>query len=138
MGLGESIQKDIERVKGLEIGVNFFNGNPFVYQVCEENEQINREQPAKGAMFPTFDPMAHLTLNGNFCKAQSEVFDTAKELIEKAKDLPKFRTIGVNGEMFCNAGATIVQELAFVLAMGNQYLNLLTEKTECGSKQGLI
>lgn len=75
-----------------------------------------------------FDPMAHLTLNGNFCKAQDEVFETAKELIEKAKDYPKFRTIGVNGEMFNNSGATIVQELAFALAMGNQYLNLLTEK----------
>ncbi|MDA3953160.1 MAG: methylmalonyl-CoA mutase family protein [Bacteroidales bacterium] len=75
-----------------------------------------------------FDPLAHLTLNGNFCKAQDEVFDTAKELIEKAKDFPKFRTIGVNGEMFNNSGATTVQELAFALAMGNQYLNLLTEK----------
>ena len=75
-----------------------------------------------------FDPMAHLTLNGNFCKAQDEVFNTAKELIEKAKDLPKFRTISVNGEMFNNAGSTIVQELAFALAMGNQYLNILTEK----------
>lgn len=90
-----------------------------------EAEKINKNE-VKGSV--GFDPMAHLTLNGNFCKAQSEVFDTAKELIEKAKDLPKFRTIGVNGEMFCNAGATIVQELAFALAMGNQYLNLLTDK----------
>ncbi len=59
MGLEESIQQDIEKVKGLNIGLNLFNGHPFVYQICEENKQINREQPAKGAMFPTFDPMAH-------------------------------------------------------------------------------
>lgn len=59
MGLEESIQKDIEKVKGLKIGVNFFNGNPFVYQLCKENEEINRKEPAKGAMFPTFDQIAH-------------------------------------------------------------------------------
>jgi len=88
-------------------------------------EKINKNE-IDGSV--CFDPLAHLTLNGNFCKTQDEVFTTAKELIEKVKDLPKFRVIGVNGEMFNNAGATIVQELAFSLAMGNQYLNLLTEK----------
>jgi methylmalonyl-CoA mutase len=92
-------------------------------KIKAENIDINEVKGSVG-----FDPMAHLTLNGNFCKAQDEVFETAKELIEKAKDLPKFRTIGVNGELFNNSGATIVQELAFALAMGNQYLNLLTEK----------
>ena len=90
-----------------------------------QSENINKNK-VKGSV--GFDPMAHLSLNGNFCKAKDEVFETAKELIEKAKDLPNFRVIGVNGEMFNNAGATIVQELAFALAMGNQYLNLLTEK----------
>ncbi len=90
-----------------------------------QSEKIDKNK-VKGSV--GFDPMAHLSLNGNFCKAQDEVFETAKELIEKAKDLPDFRVIGVNGEMFNNAGVTIVQELAFALAMGNQYLNLLTEK----------
>ncbi|MCG8412384.1 MAG: methylmalonyl-CoA mutase family protein [Bacteroidales bacterium] len=87
--------------------------------------KVNKKE-IKGSV--GFDPMAHLTLNGNFCKDQDDVFNTAKELIEKAKDFPKFRTISVNGEMFNNAGATIVQELAFALAMGNQYLVTLTEK----------
>lgn len=101
--------------------------NPFIdfLNAKIKAENINKNV-VKGSV--GFDPLAHLTLNGNFCKAQNEVFDTAKEIIEKAKDIPNFRTIGVNGEMFINAGATIVQELAFALAMGNQYLNLLTEK----------
>ncbi|PLX15842.1 MAG: methylmalonyl-CoA mutase small subunit [Marinilabiliales bacterium] len=90
-----------------------------------EKENIDKKE-IRGSV--NFDPLFHLTTNGNFCKAQTEVFDTAKELIKKAKDLPKFKTIGVNGDMFTNAGATIVQELAFALAMGNQYLNLLIEK----------
>ncbi|MFC2096477.1 methylmalonyl-CoA mutase family protein [Bacteroidota bacterium] len=119
--------KDIS-IADIEINVTDATAaHPFVdfLKAKIEAENIDKNE-IKGSV--GFDPMAHLTLNGNFCKAQSEVFNTAKELIEKAKDLPKFRTIGVNGEMFTNAGATIVQELAFALAMGNQYLNLLTEK----------
>ncbi len=123
----ETLIKDIS-IADIELNiVGAAAAHPFMdfLRAKIEDENINKNE-LKGSV--GFDPMAHLTLNGNFCKAQSEVFDTAKELIEKAKDLPKFRTIGVNGEMFCNAGATIVQELAFALAMGNQYLNLLTEK----------
>jgi methylmalonyl-CoA mutase len=123
----ETLLKDIS-IADIEVNVTDATAaHPFVdfLKAKIEAESIDKNE-IKGSV--DFDPMAHLTLNGNFCKAQSDVFDTAKELIEKAKDLPKFRTIGVNGEMFTNAGATIVQELAFALAMGNQYLNLLTEK----------
>lgn len=90
-----------------------------------EAENIDAGQ-VKGSV--CFDPLAHLSLRGNFCKAQDEVFETAKELIEKAKDLPNFRTIGVNGEIFSNSGASIIQELGFALSMGNQYLGILTDK----------
>lgn len=119
--------KDIS-IEDIELNIlNPSAAHPFVdflkAKIEAENIDKNKVIGSVG-----FDPMAHLTLNGNFCKAKDEVFETAKELIEKAKDLPKFRTIGVNGEMFNNAGATTVQELAFALAMGNQYLNLLSEK----------
>lgn len=101
--------------------------HPFVdylkNKITQENINANE---VKGSV--CFDPLAHLSLRGNFCKAQDEVFETAKALIEKAKSLTKFRTIGVNGEMFSNSGASIVQELGFALSMGNQYLNILTDK----------
>jgi len=123
----ETLFKDIS-IADIELNITDATAaHPFVdfLKAKIESENINKKE-IKGSV--NFDPLFHLTTNGNFCKAQSEVFDTAKELIEKAKDLPKFRTIGVNGEIFTNAGATIVQELGFALAMGNQYLNLLTEK----------
>lgn len=123
----ETLVKDIS-IADIELNiVGAPAAHPFVDFL---NAKIEKEGIDKNQVIGSvgFDPMAHLTLKGNFCKAQSEVFDTAKELIEKAKDLPKFRTIAVNGEMFNNAGATIVQELAFAISMGNQYLNLLTEK----------
>ncbi len=123
----ETLLKDIS-IADIELNITDATAaHPFVdfLKAKIEAENIDKNE-IKGSV--NFDPLFHLTTNGNFCKAQTEVFDTAKELIEKAKDLPKFRTIGINGEMFTNAGATIVQELAFALAMGNQYLNLLTEK----------
>ncbi|MBU8893442.1 MAG: methylmalonyl-CoA mutase small subunit [Bacteroidales bacterium] len=123
----EILLKDIS-VADIELNIiGATAAHPFVdflkAKIQAENIDNNKVKGSVG-----FDPMAHLSLNGNFCKAQDEVFETAKELIEKAKDLPDFRVIGVNGEMFNKAGATIVQELTFALAMGNQYLNLLTDK----------
>jgi methylmalonyl-CoA mutase len=127
---GEEFEILLKDISIADIELNIIDAtaaHPFVdfLKAKIEKENIDKNE-VKGSV--DFDPMFHLTTNGNFCKAQTEVFDTATELIEKAKDLPKFRTIGVNGAMFTNAGATIVQELAFALAMGNQYLNLLTEK----------
>ena len=74
-----------------------------------------------------YDPLRRLTLKGSFCKNTPDVFEKAKNIIEKATDLPRFRTLTVNGYIFHNAGSTIVQELAFALAMGNEYLSKITD-----------
>lgn len=74
-----------------------------------------------------YDPLRRLTVKGAFCKETPNVFEKAKSIIEKAAGLPRFRTINVSGYIFHNAGSTIVQELAFALAMGNEYLSKLTE-----------
>jgi len=123
----DTLLKDIH-FESIELNIIGANAaKPFVDFLNEkiQTKKIDKNE-IKGSV--GFDPLAHLSLNGNFCKSQDEVFEIAKHLIEKAKDLPNFRVIGVNGEMFCNAGATIVQELGFALSMGNQYLALLTEK----------
>jgi methylmalonyl-CoA mutase len=55
--------------------------------------------------------------------------DEAEYLIQTIrKRLPGFRTITINGHLFHNAGATLVQELAFSLASGNEYMANLTSK----------
>jgi len=123
----EILLKDIQ-LESIELNIMGASvANPFIdfLNAKIQSEKINKNE-IKGSV--CFDPLAHLSTNGNFCKSQDEVFETAKQLVEKAKDLPNFRVIGVNGELFCNAGATIVQELGFSLSMGNQYLTLLTEK----------
>lgn len=72
-----------------------------------------------------YDPLRRLTLEGNFC--DESAFTTAKALIETGKALPKYRVIGVSPYIYHNAGSTTVQELAFGLSMGSEYLSQLTD-----------
>jgi methylmalonyl-CoA mutase len=76
-----------------------------------------------------YSPFSKLTLCGNFCNSEEKDLELLKESLIAAKSLPNFRTIGVNGYIFHNSGSTVVQELAFALAMGNEYLVKLTD---CG------
>ncbi len=55
------------------------------------------------------------------------LFQNLKSVIEETRELPKFRVIGVHGKYFANSGSSIVQELAFSLAQGAEYLTQLTE-----------
>lgn len=82
---------------------------------------------AKGSV--DFDPISYLLLRGNFHAGQENDMLEAVDLIDLAeKELPGFRVITVNGQYFQNCGSTLVQELAFALASGNEYLAFLTGK----------
>ncbi|MDR1129360.1 MAG: methylmalonyl-CoA mutase family protein [Prevotellaceae bacterium] len=72
-----------------------------------------------------YDPLRRLTLEGGFC--QDTAFTTAKSLIETGKPLPKYRLVGVSPYVYHNAGSTTVQELAFALSMGSEYLSQLSD-----------
>ncbi|MHC1778347.1 MAG: methylmalonyl-CoA mutase family protein [Lentimicrobium sp.] len=76
-----------------------------------------------------YDPISYLLLKGNFHHSQEEDLLEAIDLIDLAeKELPGFRVITVNGQYFHNSGSTLVQELAFALASGTEYLAFLTGK----------
>lgn len=72
----------------------------------------------------SIDPIGTFVLKG---KWSEEALLALKPAIEKARILPKFRIIGVHGKFFANSGASIVQELAFSLAQGAEYLTRFTE-----------
>lgn len=95
----------------------------FVSYVKDNN--LNTEE-IQGSV--DFDPLGRLTLRGNFCESADHSFNKAKELIELGKDLPNFKNILVHGNYFHNSGSSIVQELAFSLATGAEYLYHLTQK----------
>lgn len=70
------------------------------------------------------DPIGTLVLKG---KHEDNAIENLKKAIEAAKVVKNFRTVAVHGKFFANSGSSIVQELAFSLAQGAEYLNLLTD-----------
>jgi len=87
---------------------------------------INRNK-VKGAFL--FDPLGHLVQKGSFYKSEKEDFDILfRSITEARKSLPGYKIVGVNGLCFANAGATIVEQLAFALSMGNEYISKLIDQ----------
>lgn len=75
------------------------------------------------------DPLGYITLRGKFCcGSQAEVMDIVKDTVVAAKGMDSFKVVEVSGRNFNNAGSSIVEELAFSLASGVEYLTQLTER----------
>jgi methylmalonyl-CoA mutase len=74
------------------------------------------------------DPLSRLMLNGTLCISPEDGFDYLASVVTAAAALPHFRTIQINASNFSNAGADIVEELAFALSMGSEYMTQLTER----------
>ena len=72
----------------------------------------------------SIDPIGTFVLKG---KLDKNAIARLKPAIEKTKIIPQFRVIGVHGKFFANSGSSIVQELAFSLAQGAEYLTQLTD-----------
>jgi methylmalonyl-CoA mutase len=90
-----------------------------------ESNGINLAK-AKGSF--NYSPITAFSLNGKFCVDAKTAASRTKEVIESGRKLPNFKLISVRGDIFRNAGATAVQELAFALAMGAEYINWLAEQ----------
>ncbi len=76
------------------------------------------------------DPIiTRLSLKGAFgcCEDGTVCFSRIAELVKKGAKYPKLRFTGVSGHQFHNSGSTIVQELAFTLAAGHEYVVKLME-----------
>jgi methylmalonyl-CoA mutase len=74
------------------------------------------------------DPLGRLLIKGKFYDSQDEDLERCRRMIDLTAHLPHFTVITVNGRNFSHAGASIVQELAFSLSTGAEYLTQLTER----------
>jgi methylmalonyl-CoA mutase len=72
------------------------------------------------------DPISRLMLNGKLCVPVEEGFDYLASLTTSASVFSNFRTVHLNASNFNNAGTGIVQELAFAVSMGSEYMSQLT------------
>ena len=76
------------------------------------------------------DPIVkHLSLKGEWCETcgGTKCFERIADLVKKTEAYKGIRIVTVNGQTFSNSGSTIVEELAFTLAAGHDYLVALTE-----------
>jgi methylmalonyl-CoA mutase len=67
-------------------------------------------------------------LQGTLCIPPEKGFDYLYSLTSSLKELPAFRAIHCNASNFYNAGADMVQELAFSISMGAEYIAQLTSR----------
>ncbi len=78
-----------------------------------------------------FDPIVKdLSQKGIYCCGDAEgtaCYEAVAAFIRKTADYKRIRVVNVSGSIFSNAGSTIVEELAFSLAAGHDYLVKLTE-----------
>ncbi|HAQ21621.1 MAG TPA: methylmalonyl-CoA mutase small subunit [Prolixibacteraceae bacterium] len=74
-----------------------------------------------------YDPFGKYALTGKFRKSQDHAIEKAIKMIQSTSELSEFKTLVVNGKNFGNAGSSIVQELAYSLAQGAEYLTILTD-----------
>jgi methylmalonyl-CoA mutase len=72
------------------------------------------------------DPYGQLTLQGDW---DEQIIDELAGLIPEIQEqTPNFRAMAIHPEIFQNGGSTLVQELAFGLAMGAELVEKLVEK----------
>jgi len=74
------------------------------------------------------DPLGRLMLNSKLCVSFEAGLDYLADLTSRATPLENFRTVRTGAFNFANAGGDIVQELAFGLAMGSEYMSILTDR----------
>ena len=86
------------------------------------------KQPAEARGSIDFDPLGDLLLDGSSPHPAQELFADAAAIMQfAAAAAPRLRTLAVRGWQIPESGGTVVQELAFALAQGVEYLSRLTE-----------
>ena len=100
------------------------NGAELVIAKLEKEGKI-----AEADVAFAIDPLVKgLSTKGDFCSPNGEkCFARIAALIKKTAAYKHIRIVTVSADIFSNAGSTIVEELAFALSAGNEYLARLTD-----------
>jgi methylmalonyl-CoA mutase len=87
--------------------------------------KIERIAQIKNAtIFCNLDPIGYLAREGNwFATPEKDNFETLEKL---SKSTSAISLISIDASLFQNAGATIVQQLAYALSHATEYLNSIT------------
>lgn len=75
--------------------------------------------------FFDFNPLKRLTTKGKFCENS---FKTLAQIVKAVENYKKIRVIEVDANAFNKAGSSTVQELAYALCQGSEYMSRLTDE----------
>ncbi|NCC73415.1 MAG: methylmalonyl-CoA mutase small subunit [Sphingobacteriia bacterium] len=126
----DEIEQLMENIYAQMVQVNFVCGrqahkvlNIYLELVKKYNRDLEK---IHGSV--DFDPIGNLIATGAFYLSEKNDFEACAKIIKASSHVPHFRTLAVNAHLFKNAGSSIVEELAFGMAYGNEYLQRVTEQ----------
>ncbi|MEA3450937.1 MAG: methylmalonyl-CoA mutase family protein [Bacteroidota bacterium] len=76
--------------------------------------------------FINFDPITYIAFVGKHYKNDDEIWQTVEKFLQNPDE--NIKTIGINVKHYANAGASPVMQIAFALAIAEDYFNFATEK----------
>jgi len=113
------------------IQINFVCGfnAPHILKLLKDEVELKKIAKDRVLGAVDYDPLGYLTILGNFGTNEKTDFYELQVLIRFAEIyIPRYKVLGINGYFFANAGATVVQELGYSLAMAAEYLTRLTDE----------
>jgi methylmalonyl-CoA mutase len=117
------VQKLLKNIP-LEKVVIYFNLNFISIDFVKKLDAIAKQENA--TIFCNLDPIGQLAKEGNwFATKEKTNFDTINELL-KAPPSGISGLISIDGGLYQNAGANMVQQIAYSLAHANEYFNRIT------------
>lgn len=111
-----------------KVGVQFLHANDYMTLIENfikylDDNKIDKTQVKGGT---GFDAIAYCLREGKFYFSQGADMREAVDLVKMTENMPKFKAVNVQGILMHNGGATIVQELGYVLGIANEYLAFAT------------
>lgn len=126
----EDFSKALEQVLTEDTSVNLDTGmgSPFYLAMLDNIvQERGLNQTRINANF-VYDPLTFASQRGFYAKESEAWTSDLKQMLEFCTNsYPNVRCLAVDTRPYHNAGATAVQEMAYALAIGNEYLAKLTD-----------
>jgi methylmalonyl-CoA mutase len=117
-----NISKLLEKLPLEKIAI-YFHFNFISIDFVKKIDAIAKER--KATIYCLLDPIGQLAKDGNWYNTQEKNnFDTLNIL---SKETASLSIISINGGLYQNAGATMVQQIAYSLAHANEYFNRIPD-----------
>ena len=101
----------------------YFDLNFLSIDFVKQIDKVASEK--KAAIYCNLDPIGHLAQDGNWFKnSDKDNFETLNRI---SKEADSVSLISIDAGLYQNAGANIVQQIAYSLSHANEYLNRVPE-----------